>query len=184
MKKLSLLISIYVLSMGISLAQNISSTAQQSLNLALANVIQVGFATTGTATGSTVALPFTSVSDYLNGVSCAPQQLNVSSNTAFNISVSVATGYFNIVNGGAQSMSSMPVTGVLDVMLMNNQTGGVIAPAYNNFGGGLSTSPATVLTGGNSGTNKTFKIKYKATPGFAYSGGTYVVDVIYTATQQ
>jgi hypothetical protein len=183
MKKV-FIIAAAVLSVSIAKAQNASSTAQQTVQLGLSNALDITFTGSGTTTGSTVSLPFTAVSDYANGVESSAQQLKVRSNKNFNITVSTGAANFSVTNGGNTTTSTMPVSGVLDLMVSSNQTGGTIASSYSNYGGGLSTSAASLISGGSNGNNQTFSVKYKATPGFAYPAGTYTVDVVYTATQQ
>jgi hypothetical protein len=78
----------------------------------------------------------------------------------------------------------MPVTGVLDLKVVANATGGIIGTGYSDYGAGLSTSAVTIISAGSNGNNQTFDVKYKATSGFAYGAGTYAMNVIYTATQQ
>jgi hypothetical protein len=184
MKKV-IIFTILILTINLAAnAQNASSTAQQTIQLALSNALDITFTGSGSAAGSTVSLPFTSVTDYANGVESAAQQLKVRSNKNFNVTVSAAASNFTVTSNGNTTASSMPVAGVLDVMVSANQTGGTIASAYSNYGGGVSTTPATLISGGNNGSNQTFSVKYKATPGFTYPAGTYTVDVVYTATQQ
>jgi hypothetical protein len=165
-------------------AQNASSTATQTVQLAMSNALDITFTGTGNSTGSTVSMPFTSVTDYANGVESSAQQLKVRSNKIFNITVASAASNFSVTNGGVTTTSTMPVAGVLDLMVSSNQTGGSIASSYSTYGGGLSTSSASLITGATNGNNQTFSVKYMATPGFTYPSGTYAVDVVYTATQQ
>lgn len=164
-------------------AQNASSTAQQQVELALSNTIDITFTGSGTTTGTTVTLPFTSVTDYANGVESGAQQLKVRSNKNFNVTVAASASHFNVSNGSTTTVSTMPVSGVLDLMVSANQTGGTIGTGYSTYGAGLSTAAATIITNGTNGNNQTFDVKYKATPSFAYSAGNYTVDVVYTATQ-
>ena len=178
------IVALIALSIVASAQTNASSTAQQTVELGLSNTIDITFTGSGTATGGTVTLPFTTVTDYANGVESAAQQLKVRSNKIFNVTVAASAANFSVTNNGTTSVSTMPVAGVLDLMVSANQAGGTIAPGYSAYGGGLSTAAASILTGASNGNNQTFSVKYKATPGFAYPAGVYAVDVIYTATQQ
>jgi hypothetical protein len=172
------------LSTAASAQTNASGTAQQTLELGLTNALSLVFTGSGTTTGTTVNLPFTSVNDYSNGVESAPQQLKVQSNKPFNVTVAASATNFSVTNGSTTTTSTMPVAGVLDVKVDANQTGGTVGTGYSTYGAGLSTSASSIINGGSFGNNQTFDVKYKATPGFAYPAGVYAVDVIYTATQQ
>ena len=178
------IVALIALSIVASAQTNASSTAQQTVELGLSNTIDITFTGSGTATGGTVTLPFTTVTDYANGVESAAQQLKVRSNKIFNVTVAASAANFSVTNNGTTSVSTMPVAGVLDLMVSSNQAGGTISSGYSAYGGGLSTAAASILTGASNGNNQTFSVKYKATPGFAYPAGVYAVDVIYTATQQ
>ena len=178
------IVALIALSIVASAQTNASSTAQQTVELGLSNTIDITFTGSGTATGGTVTLPFATVTDYANGVESAAQQLKVRSNKIFNVTVAASAANFSVTNNGTTSVSTMPVAGVLDLMVSANQAGGTIASGYSAYGGGLSTAAASILTGASNGNNQTFSVKYKATPGFAYPAGVYAVDVIYTATQQ
>ena len=178
------IVALIALSIVASAQTNASSTAQQTVELGLSNTIDITFTGSGTATGGTVTLPFTTVTDYANGVESAAQQLKVRSNKIFNVTVAASAANFSVTNNGTTSVSTMPVAGVLDLMVSANQAGGTIASGYSAYGGGLSTAAASILTGASNGNNQTFSVKYKATPGFAYPAGVYAVDVVYTATQQ
>ena len=185
MKKIIIIAAAFIgFTTAASAQTNASSTAQQTVELGLSNTIDITFVGSGTATGGTVTLPFTTVTDYANGVESAAQQLKVRSNKLFNVTVAASAANFAVTNGGVTTVSTMPVAGVLDLMVDANQTGGTIASGYSAYGGGLSTAAASIISGGTNGNNQTFSVKYKATPGFAYPAGVYAVDVIYTATQQ
>ena len=185
MKKIIIIAAAFIgFTTAASAQTNASTTAQQTVELGLSNTIDITFTGSGTATGGTVTLPFATVTDYANGVESAAQQLKVRSNKIFNVTVAASAANFSVTNNGTTSVSTMPVAGVLDLMVSSNQAGGTIAPGYSSYGGGLSTAAASILTGASNGNNQTFSVKYKATPGFAYPAGVYAVDVIYTATQQ
>ena len=185
MKKIIIIAAAFIgFTTAASAQSNASGTAQQTVELGLSNTLTIVFTGSGTATGSTVNLPFTTVTDYANGVESAPQQLKVQSNKIFNVTVATSAANFSVTNGGVTTVSTMPVAGVLDLMVATNNTGGTIGTGYNNYGAGLSTASAAIINGASNGANQTFEVKYKATPGFAYPAGTYAVDVVYTATQQ
>jgi len=185
MKKIVIAIAALVGSSTASFAQsNASGTASQTVQLALSNALEITFTGNGSATGSTVTLPFTSVTDYANGIESAAQEIKVRSNKNFGVTVKTSTANFSVTNGGVTTTSDMPAS-VLGVLVSANSTGGSIgsgfsASAYNS----LSSTAANLITNADNGGNQTFSVKYKATPGFAYPAGTYATDVVFTATQQ
>ena len=163
---------------------NASATAQQTVQLALSNALEITFTANSSATGNTVSLPFTTADDYANGVESATQQIKVRSNKAFNVTVKTSGANFMVTNNGNTATSSMPAS-VLGLVVTANATGGQLgqnfsASTYNS----LSSTAANLITNANYGGNQNFTVKYKATPGFAYPAGTYSTDVVYTATQQ
>jgi hypothetical protein len=180
MKKI-VLVSIAIISLSFA-AKAQTNTATQTVQLSLTNALEIIFTGSGTATGTTVAIPFTNVNDMANGVESAAQQLKVRSNKNFNVTVKTSATTFTSTINGVTSVSTMPAA-VLDVKVASNQTGGTIAGTYSNYTD-LSTTANNVITNGAAGGNQTFSVQYKATPGFSYSAGTYSVDVVYTATQQ
>ena len=165
-------------------AQNASATASQSVSLDLTNAIAITFTGSGTNTGGAVTLPFSTVSDYANGVTSTAQQLKVQSNLAFDVAVKANATNFTY-SGSYTTGTTMPVSGVLKLMVTANSTGGSIASPFS--GTAYSTLTATdqnLITNGTYGSNQLFSIQYKAEPGFTYPAGTYTTSVVYTATQQ
>ena len=160
-----------------------NSSASQTVNLALSNAIEITFTGTGTATGADVTIPFTTVNDYANGVESSAQELKVRSNKNFTVAVKTNAANFSY-SGSTSPAPTMPVNGVLGVMVSANSTGGTIGSGFSNSAyNTLTSSNQDLITNGSRGGNQTFSVKYKATPGFAYPAGTYSVDVVYTATQ-
>ena len=163
---------------------NASSTASQTVQLALSNALEITFTGNGSATGSTVTLPFATVNDYANGVESAAQEIRVRSNKNFSVTVKTAAANFSVTNNGNTATSSMPAS-VLGVAVASNNTGGQIGQGFSaNSYNVLSATAANLITNAANGGNQTFSVKYKATPGFAYPAGTYATDVVFTATQQ
>lgn len=163
---------------------NASGTAQQSVQLALSNALEITFVSGNAATGATVSLPFTTAEDYANGVESTTQQLKIRSNKDFGVTVKTSGANFMVTNGGNTSTSSMP-TSVLGLVVTNNSTGGQLGQGFSaSTYKTLSSTPANLITSADKGGNQHFTVKYKATPGFAYPAGTYTTDVVYTATQQ
>jgi len=186
MKKIIVFSAILLCITGLANAQvnsnNASGTAQQTVQLQLSNALEITFTGSNTATGSTVALPFTTVDHYQNGVESAAQQLKVRTNKNFNVTVKTNAAKFTVNNGTTTVTSTMPAS-VLDVKVTANGTGGSIAGSFSNYTD-LSQNAANLITNGTYGGNQTFSVQYKAQPGFAYPAGTYAIDVVYTATQQ
>ena len=185
MKKVIILIAIAIVSFSVAVnAQNASATASQSVSLTLSNAIAITFTGSGTNTGGAVTLPFSTVSDYANGVTSTAQQLKVQSNLAFDVAVKANATNFTY-SGSYTTGTTMPVSGVLKLMVTANSTGGSIASPFS--GTAYSTLTATdqnLITNGTYGSNQLFSIQYKAEPGFTYPAGTYTTSVVYTATQQ
>jgi hypothetical protein len=170
-------------------AQTVNSTnatgnAQQTVQLALSNALEITFTANNSATGATVTLPFTTTNDYANGVESATQQLKVRSNKEFNVTVKTSAANFSVTNGTTTTTSSMPAS-VLGLVVTDNNTGGNLGTGFSaSTYKALSATAATLISAGDNGGNQNFTVKYKATPGFAYSAGVYSTDVVYTATQQ
>jgi hypothetical protein len=182
MKKL-LLLTASIFTITFANAQQASSTAQQTVQLALSNVLEISFLGSGTATGATVSIPFTTVNDYANGVSSSAQQLRVRTNKNFSVTVQANAANFTYA-GTSNPSPTMPVNGVLAIKVPSNATGGSIAAPFSSTGySTLTNAPQNLINNGANGNNQSFDIQYNATPGFSYPGGTYTVDVVYTATQ-
>ena len=185
MKKIIILIAIAIVTFSVAVnAQNASSTATQNVSLTLSNAIAITFTGSGTNTGGAVTLPFSTVSDYANGVSSTAQQLKVQSNMPFDVQVKANAANFTYT-GTYTTGTTMPVSGVLKLMVTANSTGGSIATPFSSTA--YSTLTATnqnLINNGTYGSNQLFSVQYQATPGFAYPAGTYTTSVIYTATQQ
>ena len=185
MKKIIIIIAIAIVSFSIAAnAQSASATASQSASLVLSNAIAITFTGSGTSTGGAVSLPFTTVSDYANGVTSTAQQLKVQSNLAFDVAVKANASNFTYT-GTYTTGTTMPVSGVLKLMVTANSTGGSITTPFSSTAYSTLTSTDQGLIGnGTYGSNQLFSVQYQATPGFTYPAGTYATSVIYTATQQ
>jgi hypothetical protein len=163
---------------------NASGTASQTVQLALSNALEITFTGTGSATGSTVTIPFTTVNDYANGVASSAQEIKIRSNKNFGVTVKTDAANFSVTNSGVTTTSTMPAS-VLGIMVTANGTGGTIASGFSSSAyNSLSATAANLINNATYGGNQTFSVQYKATPGFAYPAGTYAVNVVYTATQQ
>jgi hypothetical protein len=164
-------------------AQNASSSATQTVNLNLANAIEITFTGSGTATGAAVNLAFNTVNDYANGVTSAAQDLKVRSNKNFAVTVKANATNFTY-SGTTTPAPVMPVSGVLGLKVSANGTGGTIASPFSSSAySGLTSANQNLISNGTNGGSQTFSVMYQATPGFSYPAGTYTTDVVYTATQ-
>lgn len=144
-------------------AQNATSNTNHNVTLTMTDAIEIVF----TAGGSGAGLSFTTVEHYSNGVTSSnAATLRVRSNKAYDVTVKAAAANFT-----STSATTMPVSGVLAV---KKSTDGTFV--------GLSTADAALTTGTRG--DGTFNVDYRATPGFNYNGGSYVANIIYTATQQ
>ncbi len=181
MKKIALFAAALV-SFGFAANAQVNSSAQQQVNLSLADAIEITFTGSGTATGDPVTMTFSTVNDYANGVESAAQQLQVRSNKDFKVQVKANAANFSYT-GSASPAPSMPVSGILKLMVPSNNTGGTIASTFGTAYTSLTSNNADLITSATKGGNKTFEVQYKAEPGFNYPAGTYTVDVVYTATQ-
>jgi hypothetical protein len=141
-----------------------TASASHTITLNITNAIELTFAQ-GT---NGVSLTFSNSEHYQNGiVADNSATLRVRSNKGYNISVKSASSVFN-----SSTNTQMPVSNVLFVKEAN-QSGFV----------GINTNDQTLLTSQQKG-NQFFNVSYKANPGFGYDGGTYSVNIVYTASQQ
>lgn len=178
MKKLLVFAAIMSFSAG-AFAQNQTATATQTTNLVLSNAISISFVNGGT-TGADVNIPFNTVNDYANGVESNEQEMVVKANKHFNVSIKTDAQKFSY-SGTTTPAPSVTIANVLKFLITQNNTGGSLS--YNSYAS-IPSGSATIINWGSPGGNRTFKVKYKATPGFALPAGTYTANVVYTATQQ
>jgi len=167
---------------GFTSHAQITSTANQDVVLNLSNVVALTFVSTGAAVGSVVTLPFSTVSDYANGVTSSAQQLKVQSNKNFNLTINSSSTNFSY-NGTASPAPIMPINGVLFAQVSNNSTGGTIASAFSNTYGNITTAAQSIIANCLNGGNQFFSIQYQAIPGFNYPAGTYIANIYFTASQ-
>ncbi len=161
----------------------VNSSASQTINLNLSNAIEISFTGTGTTTGDAVNMAFITVDNYANGVQSDPQELKVRSNKNFTVTVKSNSSNFTYT-GTTTPAPTMPVSGVLGLMVISNSTGGAIASPFSLISyAGITSTNQNLITNGSRGGNQLFTIQYEATPGFQYPAGNYAVDVVFTATQ-
>jgi hypothetical protein len=159
----TVLLSVLSLVLFVSANGQATQTANHNVSLVLNDALTIAF-TTG---GSGQTMTFSTVSNYANGVELPTAAvLNVKSNRAYNLSVKAATANFTL--GGNASTLPCSVLGVKETS----------ASAYTSLG----TTAADLLTNQPIGENN-HTFDYKATPGY-FQSGTYVLNVVYTATQQ
>jgi hypothetical protein len=165
-----------------SSAQGVSSSASQRISLELSNAIAMSFQNTGNNTGNEVNLSFITIGNLINGVASGVQQLQVKSNKQFNISVATTTANFTY-SGSVIPAPVMPVSGVLNLKVASNNTGGSVPTAFNGNYAGISNTSQQILANAPNNNNATFAVQYQAIPGAAYPAGSYSTSVLYTATQ-
>ncbi|HRO43168.1 MAG TPA: hypothetical protein PL009_10060 [Flavipsychrobacter sp.] len=163
-------------------SSNASSTAQQNVQLALSNAIEVTFTNNNSANGSTVSLAFNTADHYANGVESGEQELKVRSNKNFKIGAKIDLTNFSYVGNGNISNIVTP-SDAFALKIVSNTTGGNTVSAFTNYGN-LTTNNQDVILNGVNGNNQKFSVKYKCNPGWGLPAGTYTFAVVYTATQQ
>lgn len=163
--------------------ENRDAAASQSARLVMSNAIDITFAATSSTNGGTVALVFSNVNDYANGVNSDPYQLKVRSNKRFRVQVKTSSSRFTY-SGNTTPAPRMNVSNILFLKLTNNNTGGSASSSFNNKFRSLSSSNQTLISNATAGGNNTFNVEYRANPGYNFPAGNYSVNVIYTATQQ
>ena len=162
-----------------AVAQNASTTAVQTMNLALSDAIELSFVNGG----GTINTTFSTASELISGKETATQDLRVRSNKKFKVAVNTTSSNFSY-SGSANSNNVIPVSTGFKVMVTANHTGGYMTlSALLGWVGLTCGSSTSLLTACNAGDNQTFSVKYKTTPGILAAPGTYTADVVFTATQ-
>lgn len=183
MKKLLIISVISLLATSRAFSQpetpSVSQSASQLAKLSLNDVIEMTFSLTG-SDGVTVILPFGDMDDYTNGVESSEQEIRIRSNKGFNVRVQSNARDFTY-SGSAASTPSMRVNKVLSMRITDNSTGGIITSGFSNYKS-IDRSSKKILNRCGMG-DKSFKVQYKATPGFSYPAGDYSTQIIFTATQ-
>jgi hypothetical protein len=183
LKKLVVIAAVLV-SISLTAIGQTSTQITQNLTVSLTDAIEITFTSNSSSTGPTVTMTFNNTDDYASGIESADQELKVRSNRNFTVQVKANSTNFSY-SGSASPTPTMPVSGVLLLKVTANSTGGSIASPFSASSySTLTSSNQNLISSGTRGGNKTFSIKYNATPGFLYPGGTYTADVVYTATQQ
>lgn len=183
MRKRALLVPVLALCSYAATAQKVYSTASQTIQLELTDAIEITFDATGTNVGNLVKFSFANLNQYASGLESAEYKLVIRSNKKFNVMVNANDPFFTYV-GPAIPAPSMPVSSVLSVKLTQNTTGGsTSSPFIMNQYTAMTDVAQNMLTTCANGGNQQLAVKYQANPGYAYPGGTYTVDAIYTATQ-
>lgn len=149
-----------------------SVIATQTLSISLADVIDIRFEN-GQAAGPQLRMNFANAEDFYKGVESPLQKLKVRSNKDFTVSVRATT------SSAASNNSSF-----VYLKVPENKTGGRLASNFsNNSYQPLTDNNLILLNDGQKGDDQTFSVQYKAKPGTTIDPGTYLVDVIFTATR-
>lgn len=168
---------------SVSMAQTKSGNTDQQVGMDIQAAVEVTFTSTGTDVGNTVNMSFDNVGDYANGVTSSVQEISILSNKNFSVTVKSSAEHFSYA-GSTTPTPSMPVNGVLRLLVSSNATGGNISSPFSTSAySTINNTDQSLISNGVTGQNKKFAVQYKATPGFSYPAGTYSVDVIYTASQ-
>jgi len=160
--------------------QQSSASASQTIRMVLQPIIDIDFGDAA-HNGAPVNLAFNDHSNLNNGVTSAGQELRIRSNKEFKVSVQTDASSFSY-NGPANA-PVMSVSDILSVSVTGNNTGGLVASAFDNNYSPLSPTSQDILMDGQRGGEQKFTVAYKAKPGYRYPAGTYSVGVVYTATQ-
>lgn len=182
MKKIIAILALVLGGTMLAKAQNANSSASQTIQLELTDAVEIGFVATGNSTGSVVNMGFNNVNDYSNGVESAEYQMRVRSNVDFDVRMEASSDYFTY-SGSTLNPPSMRVKDILDMMVLNNNTGGTITSGYHQYKHINGDDDKKIINQGDRGGNQTFAVKYRATPGFAFPAGTYTTDIIYAVTK-
>lgn len=146
--------------------------ATQTLSISLSDVIDVRF-DNGQATGPQLKMAFNNAEDYYKGVESPMQKLKVRSNKDFTVSVRAST-----------SSPSSNNASFVYLKVPENKTGGRLSNNFsNNTYQKLTDNNIILVNDGQRGDDQSFSVQYKAKPGIIVDPGTYLVDVIFTATR-
>lgn len=163
-------------------AQNDIATGAHSANLDLSNALEISF----TGNSGVINIEFFSLNDMLNGVETATHEILVKSNKKYKVTVKPSSNNFTY-SGPSLLGSLLKCSSVMKIQVVDNNTGGT-QPYLARLLGWQAFSalglPVTLLNNCDPGGNKTFTVKYKATPGINCVAGNYSTDMVYTATQQ
>jgi hypothetical protein len=181
MKKTALLSLLITLLSVAAKAQHIVG-ASEMVSVTLSNVIEISFTNSNSSFGELISMIFSDPNDYINGIESKQQDLRVRTNKAFNVNIKSKTNSF-VYTGDEVPAPQVPVEQTLSIALINNNTGGN-APKGQGTYFGLSTESQNLITGGGTGNNQNYAVKYKAKPNNTIPEGTYAVDLIYTASQE
>ncbi len=183
MKKATIALFTVLAAITTASAQNQpSSGASQTVSLALANVVQISQFSTGGSGSSDVSMPLGGTSVMANGIESPEYSVSINSTNGFSIKAQAVSEYFTYA-GSATANTNMRISDVLQLKVASNNTTGSIAGGHTSYQPLSNSSQSQIINNGSRGANQTFAIKYKATPGYNYPGGTYTASILYTVTQ-
>ncbi|OSZ79137.1 hypothetical protein CAP35_13050 [Chitinophagaceae bacterium IBVUCB1] len=166
-----------------AIAQNQpSSGASQTVSLALANVVQITQFSTGSGNSGPVEMPLAGTNVMANGIESPEYSVSINSTNGFSVKAQAVSEYFTYT-GNATTNTNMRVSDVLQLKVANNSTTGTVAGGHTSYQPVSGSAQSQIINNGSRGANQTFAIKYKATPGYNYSGGNYSASILYTVTQ-
>jgi hypothetical protein len=115
-----------------------------------------------------------------DGVESPEIEVTLQGTADFDISVQASATTFTYT-GSATSDNSMPVADVLQIKVTANNTGGTISSGFGTYQSVDGLNSKKLIGQGLSGV-RSFKFRYKASPGFNYAAGIYTTDIVYTLT--
>ncbi len=152
----------------VAIAQPKSFNGSSSGTIRVYSVLSINF------TNLTGVISFNTPNDYFNGITVNnAATIAVKSNVNWQVSVASQSSTFTPMSMGAST--DMPAS--------------ILAIRRNGYTGftPLSVNSQTLKTGNRGPANtsgNTFDIDTRLDPGFSYSGGNYILGVVFTLTQQ
>ncbi len=177
MKKYLLTLTFISGFIGAANAQMSTGTSKK-ISLELPNAISVKFANNAGITDPVVKLALNSTDNYSDGAVSDEQQIMVHSTDNFSVTIQSTSNNFDY-KGSQYPAPKIPVSSLLQLMVTENNTGGMSNNKFINIRPGAST----IIDLGSTGPNKTFSIKYKANPAGNLPGGIYSTNIIYSIMQ-
>jgi hypothetical protein len=146
-----------------------STSASSTVSLQLNN-----FAEFTVTPVNTSPFSFSTITTYENGITRTPySSFTVKSNVNWAISLKASGSFFAASGGG--SANTMPVS-IISFKKNNESTYKTLTTANQSLSSGSA--------GGSQQTGNTFSIDVRVAPGYAYNGGIYTIDLVYTLTGQ
>lgn len=124
--------------------------------------------------GAITVPSFASGADLTNGLETSVVRFKIKANSDWKVDTEIGTIISTPVPNGPATISN-PLTYANFSYILSPDQNDIYDPAVT-FGSPL----VTVLTGGKTGLDKRFSIKFKITPGFSVDPAAYTIPIIYT----